>query len=80
MASDGSGYDDIYVLGYEKEKDYTGLDYDTYQIEYQNNTTSKFICSRLMNNTLNCESDTLNEALESMNYIKNECWITAIMN
>ena len=76
----GYQYDAIYLLDYKKEKDYKGPTYDILQIELQDNTTNKYICSRFMTNKLNFEAETLKEALELKHYIENECWISTLMN
>jgi deoxyhypusine synthase len=76
----GYDYDAIYLLDYIKEKDYKGPKYNILEIDLQDNTTNKFICSRFMTNKLNFEAETLKEALELKKYIENECWITTLMN
>ena len=42
----GYDYDALYLLDYKKEKDYKGPNYNILEIELQDNTTNKFICSR----------------------------------
>jgi deoxyhypusine synthase len=76
----GYDYDALYLLDYKKEKDYKGPKYNILEMDLQDNTTNKFICSRFMTNKLNFEAETLKEALELKNYIENECWITTLMN
>jgi len=60
----GYDYDAIYLLDYKKEEDYNGPKYDVLEIELNDNTNNKFICSRFMTNKLNFEAETLKEALE----------------